>query len=54
MRQELPRVGGCETRVTWVGEGVRQELPGWERGCETRVTWVGERVRQELPGWERG
>ena len=43
----------CETRVTWVGERVRLELPG-RGGCATRDTWVGERVRQELPGWERG
>ena len=42
MRQELPGWGGCETRVTWVKERVRQELLG------------GEGVRQELPGWERG
>ena len=29
MRQELPGWGECETRVTWMRERVRQELPRW-------------------------
>ena len=32
MIQELPGGREGDTRVTWVGERVIQELPGWERG----------------------